>query len=315
MFVEKHGFLRASRGRIVDQSENVFVLRGMSFFWSQWIYQFYNVETVKWLKDDWAINAIRVPLAVDYGGYLENPHRETQKIITMIEAAIECDIYVIIDWHTHHEELSAASVFFSWLSRRYSKCPNIIYEIWNEPHPIYDWDVDIKPYHEELIPLIRGESEQSLIVVGSANYSQNVDHSAINQISAENIAYSIHFYAESHREKLRDKCKFAVDQGLTLLATEYGTCEATGDGKLNYEETQQWWRFLYTYDIGHFNWSIADKLETAAALLPGASPYGRWPEEALTSSGRFVREFLRTNRIETLDAGQAAREARPRKEP
>jgi hypothetical protein len=41
------------------------------------------------------------------------------------------------------------------------------------------------------------------------------------------------------------------------------------------------------------NWSIADKLETSAALKPNASSNGGWPDASLTPSGTLVRGKIR----------------------
>ena len=38
-------------------------------------------------------------MGVDKGGYLDHPDQEKAKMVAVVEAAIEHDIYVIIDWH------------------------------------------------------------------------------------------------------------------------------------------------------------------------------------------------------------------------
>src|SRR5690606_15786452 len=90
--------------KIMDESGTPVQLRGMSFFWSQWIGKYYNREAVKWLKDDWRCTVVRAALSVEHGGYLENPEAEKAKIKTVVEAAIEEGLYVIIDWHDHEAE-------------------------------------------------------------------------------------------------------------------------------------------------------------------------------------------------------------------
>ena len=44
--------------------------------------------------------------------------------------------------------------------------------------------------------------------------------------------------------------------------------------------------------ISWCNWSIADKEETAAVLVPGASATGGWSESDLTESGAYVRSKI-----------------------
>src|SRR5690606_716311 len=68
--VGEHGQLRVEGNRLVNQEGKSLQLRGMSFFWSQWIGKYYTYETVKWLRDDWRCNAVRVAMAVEHEGYL-----------------------------------------------------------------------------------------------------------------------------------------------------------------------------------------------------------------------------------------------------
>ena len=81
--------------------------------------------------------------------------------------------------------------------------------------------------------------------------------------------------------------------GAALFVTEWGTTPATGDGPMDVEETRLWWDFLEAHGLSHLNWSITDKVEVSAALRPGASGKGGWPDAMLTPSGRLVRERLR----------------------
>ncbi|MGN6363819.1 glycoside hydrolase family 5 protein [Asticcacaulis taihuensis] len=294
--VSRHGHLRTSGNKIVDKDGRPFVLRGMSLFWSQWMPQFYSARTVKWLRDDWKCNAVRAALAVNKGGYKQYPEAEWQKIITVIEAAKAEDIYVVVDWHAHEMEPEGAIAFFERLSKTYGELPNLIYEIWNEPYPCYNWALHIKPYHTEIIRVIRANARRSLIIVGTPSFSQRPDIAATDPLSFDNIAYAIHFYAASHRGDRRDLC-LAAQAHVPILASEYGTCESNGDGVFDPLETGQWWRLLKQHDIGHFNWSIADKIETAAALMQGASPDGNWALSNLTDSGKLVRNYLRSQSI------------------
>ena len=292
--VSDHGWLRTSGDHVADESGEAFVLRGVSLFWSQWMPHYYNGRVVKWLRDDWNVNLVRTAMAVNHGGYKDFPEREWDKITGVIDAAIDHDLYVIVDWHSHEQELASALPFFDRLSARYSNNPHLVYEIWNEPGPQYSWGDDIRPYHDAIIPVIRRNSPKSLIIAGTENCSQRVDVAALAPLPFDNIVYAVHFYAASHRQKLRQRCLQALAHGLVLMATEYGTCEATGDGIFDPEETRRWWRFLQKHQIGHCNWSLADKVETAAALMPAASANGGWPESMLTASGRLVRQYLRS---------------------
>jgi endoglucanase len=293
--VERHGQLSVQGNRIVDQSGEPVVLRGMSLFWSQWMGRFYNTNLVHWLRDDWRCTVIRAALAVESGGYLTHPEREKDKIKTVIQAAIDLGIYVIIDWHDHnaHRNVAQAQAFFEEMAKTYGNHPNIIYELWNEPLNRHDWSTVIKPYHEAVIPKIRAHDPRNLIVCGTSTWSQDVDKAARDPLQFDHIAYALHFYAATHKQPLRNKAAAALAGGIAIMVTEWGTSEATGGGKLDEEETQKWLEFMDENQLSWCNWSIADKVETSAALKPRVSSTGGWSTNDLTASGHLVRNELR----------------------
>jgi endoglucanase len=267
----------------------------MSLFWSQWIGKYYHRETVKWLKEDWRCTIVRAAMAVGSGGYLTNPEQEKQKVITVVDAAIEQGLYVIIDWHDHeaHKNTQAAQDFFAEMAKRYKDSPNVIYEIWNEPLNDHSWSNIIKPYCEAVIRTIRQHDPDNIIVCGSRSWSQRVDEASQDPLKFDNIAYTLHFYAATHKQWLRDAATKALNNGVALMVTEWGTSEASGNGKLDDEETRKWWQFLDENQISWCNWSVADKQETSAALKPGAAGTGGWADDVISPSGLFVREELR----------------------
>ncbi len=291
--VERHGQLRVEGNRILDEHGDTVVLRGMSLFWSQWMGKYYNGPLIRWLRDDWNVTVVRAALAVDSGGYLENRETELQKLEAVIDAAILFGVYVIVDWHAHFPYPEAAESFFAYIAEKYGDVPNIIYETWNEPLNTHDWSAVIKPYHERVIPRIREHDPDNIIVVGTQSWSQDVDKAAADPLEFNNVAYSLHFYASTHRQSLRNKASIALANGIALMVTEWGTSEATGDGNLDRAEVDRWISFMEENQLSWCNWSIADKEETSAALVPGARAMGGWTEDELTPSGRLVRSELR----------------------
>lgn len=291
--VARHGQLRVEGNRIVDAKGAPVTLRGMSLFWSQWKPQFYNASVVRTLRDDWRADVVRVAIAVGEGGYLTNPDAEMKRARAVIDAAIRDGMYVIVDWHAHDPEPKAAIAFFTDIARRYGDRPNIIYEIWNEPYPKYGWRDVIKPYHQAVIARIRAIDPDGLIVAGTPEWSSRVDVAAADPLTGTNIAYTLHFYAASHGEEGRTRTTEALGRGVAIMATEWGTCEASGNGRVDVAATDRWLRFLERHGISHANWSITDKDEACAAMKPGAAAGGRWPVAMLTASGRLVRDRLR----------------------
>jgi endoglucanase len=295
--VRKYGQLSVKGNYIVGQYGDTVQLRGMSLFWSQWMGQYYKEQTLTWLRDDWKCTIIRLAMGVDEeGGYKENP-QEIYKIMDMVDAAINLGMYVIIDYHSHHAHKNPdlAIKFFSIMAKKYGKYPNVIYEIYNEPLQNTYWKSSIKPYAEKVIKAIREHDPDNIIVVGTRQWSQMVSEAAADPIQDPNIAYTLHFYAVSHGQYLRDEAEKALKMGVALFVTEFGTCDYSGNGKFGPEETDEWFEFLDKYKISWCNWSVANKKETASILLP-VSDLSHWAETDLTPSGQYIRdELIRKN--------------------
>lgn len=295
--VELHGDLRVSGNKIVDKNGAPVQLRGMSFFWSQWMGQYYNKWTVDWLIDDWKVIILRAAMGVKHeesqSGYLYDAS-EKEKVRIVVREAIRRGIYVIIDWHDHFafDHVKESKRFFEEMAKTYGKYPNVIYEIYNEPKQI-SWTDTVKPYSETIVKTIRAIDPDNLILIGTPAWCQDVDEAARNPLEERNLAYSLHFYAATHKDDIREKARYALDKGLALFVSEFGTCLASGNGYLDSAETENWFRFMDENSLSWCNWSIGDKKETASALLPGTSPSGHWKENCLTESGRMIRAKLR----------------------
>ncbi|GEM_PF-2415237 len=294
--IEMFGHLQVDGNRIIGSNGEPVQLRGLSLFWSQWIGKYYNYDAVKWLRDDWKINVIRVAMAVDHGGYASNPQLEKSKVITVVEAAIDLGIYVIIDFHAHHADdyEEEAKVFFTEMAQRYGHLPNVIYEPWNEPVNV-SWNWVIKPYHEEIIRVIRQHDKDNLIVCGTRNWSQKVKQASLDPISDVNVAYTLHYYAATpgHQASLRKEARDALDNGAALFVTEYGLSNAPSLNTINEKESRLWWAFLDENHISHCKWSVGDKEEISSILYPGAPSSGGWTMDQITRSGHMVRDEIR----------------------
>jgi endoglucanase len=291
--ISKYGQLSVIDNLIVDKNKDPIVLRGMSLFWSQWGGAFYNKETIKWLRDDWNCTIIRAAMGIESGGYLENSEVEYQKIKIVIEACIELGIYVIIDWHDHHAEnhLEEAKTFFNNISSSYGSYPNIIYEIYNEPLNV-SWQEVLKPFSQNIIDVIRKNDPDNLIIVGTSNWAQDVDDVINNEINDSNVVYSLHFYTSTHEQWLRNKAKLALEANIPIFISEFGVSEANGNGIIDIAETNIWVDFLEQNNLSWCNWSIINKDETSAALLPTTTKVSGWLDEELTESGKMIRDYL-----------------------
>jgi endoglucanase len=277
-------------GKIVDAMGQAVQLRGVSLFWSQWSSTFWNAQAVGHIAKDLRATVIRAAMGVEQGGYLQNPAAEEAKVTAVVEAAVANDLYVIIDWHAHFEHRPEAKAFFTKMARRYANTPNVIFEIWNEPMGV-SWG-QIRAYSVDIVAAIRNEGAKNIIIVGTPNWSQDVDVAAGQPLPGENIAYALHFYAATHRQQLRDKAQRAIDSGLTLFASEWSTVNAMAQGGVDRTESDKWMAFLDANKIGWANWSLFNKPESASMLRPQASATGPWAAADFTEAGRYVTARL-----------------------
>nr|WP_315971349.1 cellulase family glycosylhydrolase [Paenibacillus sp. N3.4] len=295
--VSQNGQLRVSGSNLVNQTGQTIQLKGMSSHGLQWYGQFVNYDSMKWLRDNWGMTVFRPAMFTQDGGYINNPSQKN-KVKEAVQAAIDLGIYVIIDWHVLGEKdpniyKEQAKGFFREMATLYKDYPNVIYEICNEPNGYATWNGHIKPYAEEVIPVIRSIAPNSIIIVGTGTWSQDVNDAADNPLSYSNIMYTTHFYAGTHGQWLRDRIDYARSKGVAVFITEWGTSDASGNGGPYLAESKQWMDYIANRQLSWVNWSLCDKAEASAALAPGASPNGGWSDAQLSASGKFVRDQMK----------------------
>lgn len=290
--VRENGALKVVKTQLCSASGEPVVLRGMSSHGIQWYEQFTTPAALKALADRGA-NLFRIAMYTQEGGYLQNPEEIMRKLTSAIDAALAEDLYVIVDWHILSDgnpmtHLDAAKAFFAKIAAAYPNNPALLYEICNEPNGNISWSGDVKPYAEAVIPVIRAISPQSVILVGSPTWSQDIDKAARDPLKFENIMYTCHFYAGTHTQWLRDRIDKVLAMGCPVFVSEWGTSDASGNGGPYPEETERWLAFLNARGISWANWSYCDKNEASAALRPGANLADGISDNELSRSGQLV---------------------------
>ncbi len=299
--VDIHGRLQTQGNRIVgEKSGDTVQLTGMSFFWSQWPEggNFYNAKTADWVIDDFRASVLRAAIGVGDDGKLAGDSSGSYgQIETVVSTASRRGVYSIIDWHSHYaiKNVAAAKTFFDNVSKKYGNNPGVIFELFNEPWAnVYTWP-EIKAYAEEIIPVIRKNSK-NLILVGTRQWSRDVDEASLDPIKDDNVAYVLHFYAGSHRDTLTARGRTALANGAPLFVSEWGTTNEDGgtvDKEIYPEATNAWFAWMDSNKISSCNWSIQNKAEASAILKAGLTKLSGWSDSDLTPSGRFVRDLVR----------------------
>ncbi len=294
------GALQVSGTQLTNKDGHAVQLKGISTHGLSWFPEYVNKECFRQLREEWNVNVIRLAMYTsEYGGYCSGGDQEALKelIRNGVEYASELDMYVILDWHilsdgNPNTYLDQARDFFQEMSQDYASRNNVLYEICNEPNGSTSWS-DIKAYAEEIIPVIRNNDEDGIIIVGTPNWSQYVDQAAADPISGyDNIMYSLHFYAATHKDSLRKAMTDAIDAGLPIFVSEYGICDASGNGSIDENQARKWIDVMNQYGISYVAWNLSNKSETSAILSAGCNKTSGFTEDDLSSSGRWLFAML-----------------------
>jgi len=291
--VKEYGQLQVKGSQLCDQQGQPIVLRGVSLGWHNLWPRFYNKKVVKWLKDDWHPTVIRAAIGAsnvdDHFG--ENPQFAYDCLYPAVDGAIKQGLYVIIDWHSHTLQKEAAVEFFGQVAKKYGKYPHVIYELFNEP--VNDsWD-DLKDYATAVISEIRKYDPDNIILMGCPHWDQDIHLVAESPLQGfTNVMYTVHFYAATHHQSLRDRMTAAVKKGVPVFVSECAGMEASGDGPINKEEWKAWVDCMEQLKISYACWSVSDKNESCSMLLPRAKATGEWTDDLIKPWGKMVRETL-----------------------
>ena len=308
------GALSVNGTQLVDQNGNPVQLRGISTHGLSWFPNFVDQNAFRQFREEWNVNVMRLAMYThENGGYCTDGNKENLKNIIYrgVQYATDNDMYVIIDWHVLQEQnpnvyKEEAKKFFSEMSEKYKDYNNVIYEICNEPNGGVGWS-EVKSYAEEIIPIIRANDEKAIILVGTPNWSQRVDEAANDPITGyDNIMYTLHFYAATHKDDLRNTMVNAINAGLPVFVSEYGICDASGNGGLDKDSAQKWVDTMNSYGVSYICWALANKNESAALIKSSCSKTSGFDDNDLSESGKWLYQTLTGNAVIGNSIGSGA---------
>ena len=283
-------------------------VKGMSLYWSSGeaaATDYYSEAAIDNLVSSMNVQIVRFVMGISESwdnnrGYLSGgAERQKTYLNTVVNAAVKNDIYVIIDWHSHQAEnqTSSAVEFFEWAAKTYGGYDNVIFEVYNEP--IGSWGEGaassywptIKNYAESVIAAIRKHSD-NLVVVGTPYYDQYPSVAITNAINDKNVAYTFHYYAASHSTGNEGaNAVRAMNGGLSVFVTEWGTGTADGAGSVNQGVNDSWQTWMNTHKLSWANWSASHIGEGSAAFVGGSSA----TNFVYSTSGNLVKGYLAGN--------------------
>ncbi len=301
VFPSKAGWLHVEKNGLYSEKGKRIQLRGISSHGIQWFPKYINQELFNELHTVWNANVVRLSMYTrSYHGYCEDGDKEELKQIIRngIEYATLADLYVIVDWHIlsdadpriHQDE---AIAFFDEISSEFGEYKNVIYEICNEPNSETTWS-EIKEYANEVIPVIRNNSPKSLIIVGTPFWSGRPSEAIGDGLTEyENIMYSLHFYAASHGANERLEVIKCMDSDIPLFVTEFGICESSGNGELDYESGNAWIELLNQYAISYIQWNLSNADESSAAILKNSDKTSAFEDVDLSEHSKWLKNILK----------------------
>lgn len=302
---ESTSALKVSGSSLTDSDGNPVLLRGISTHGLSWFPEYVNEEAFRQLHEQWGINCIRLAMyTAEYNGYCTGDASNRQRLKNLIDDGVryatENGMYVIIDWHilsdgNPNTYIGEAKAFFAEMSQKYAEHDNVLYEICNEPNGGTSWS-QIKSYAQEVIPVIRENDSDAVIIVGTPNWSQYVEDAADNPVTGyENIMYALHFYAATHTDSLRNAMISAIKKGLPVFVSEFGICDASGNGGIDEYQANEWVRVMNEYGVSHIAWNLSNKNETSAIIGSGCAKTSGWDYDELSDSGKWLYNMLNSD--------------------
>ena len=296
------GRLHVKGTKLVDKKGHEVQLCGVSTHGLSWYPQYVNDKCFAQLHDKWGANVVRLAMYTEeYNGYCSGDAKNRSDLKKLIKKGVRLakkhKMYVIVDWHilsdgnpnSHKKE---AKAFFREMSREFKGYNNVIYEICNEPNNGTSWK-EIKSYAKSVISTIRKNDKKAVIVVGTPTWSQDVDQAAADPIKGDNIMYALHFYAATHKADLRNKMTAAINKGLPVFVTEYGICDASGNGAIDKEEANRWVQTMDEYGVSYIAWNLSNKQESSSIIKSSCSKVSGFKKSELSDEGRWLYHLLR----------------------
>ena len=296
------GRLHVKGTKLVDKKGHEVQLRGVSTHGLSWYPQYVNDKCFAQLHDKWGANVVRLAMYTEeYNGYCSGDAKNRSDLKKRIKKGVRLakkhKMYVIVDWHilsdgnpnSHKKE---AKAFFREMSREFKGYNNVIYEICNEPNNGTSWK-EIKSYARSVISTIRKNDKKAVIVVGTPTWSQDVDQAAADPIKGDNIMYALHFYAATHKTDLRNKMTAAINKGLPVFVTEYGICDASGNGAIDKKEADRWIKTMDEYGVSYIAWNLSNKQESSSIIKSSCSKVSGFKKSDLSDEGKWLYSMLR----------------------
>lgn len=300
--VSANGWLSVNDdGKIINEQGNVLRLTGMSthHFGVQRNRPFVQKESFETVKL-YGGNFIRIAMYVKDAtlsvgkGYLSEPEDTLEKVKQMVQWCIELDMYCIVDWHiidNPSTNKTEALAFWETISGLYADVPNVLFEICNECKDCSYAD-NIKPYAESVIPVIRANAPNNIIIVGSTNYSDKPTEHVNNPLTCDttNVMYTFHFYAGMGISKAISTINSCITNKIPVFVTEWGITGNVGGMDVYIGTAKEFLKLLQDNGISWSVWALSTNADTDELrhVKNGVKTFGGWTEDDFSVEGNLI---------------------------
>jgi len=303
--VSYHGRLAVEGTSLVDQNGQPVQLRGVSSHGITWYPRYGDAPALDTVRQAGA-NVFRIAMYTDgRHSYQDEPDQSFADTTAAADHAMAADLYAIIDWHTLSEKdpnvhIDQALDFFDRVSAAYREQPGVIYEICNEPNGGTTWD-DVRRYANRVIPVIRANSPEAVILVGTPHHSTGLAEAAAAPLDFSNVLYAYHYYADLSGGEYAGDISRALSKDIGVFVSEWGI---GNDHSLDeptvrhlLDESQTFLNYLDAQNISWVSWSLSNKDEGSSLLRADSQSLSGWSDQELTPYGQFVFARLRNGRV------------------
>ena len=305
--IKAYGQLKVKKGQLVSENGDKVLLRGLSSHGINWYPKYINAGALATLKE-YGANVFRIAMYTDEnGGYVYETEQNKTYLYIAIENVLSQDMYAIVDWHILRDEnplrhIEEAKLFFEEISSHYSGNKGIIYEICNEPNGDTSWE-DICAYANQIIPIIRRNSPDAVIIVGTPHFSSQLSEPMEKPLDYDNIMYTYHQYIDVTKEAANDfyQLNKAMENEFPVFVTEWGisygdkddtTINSCEDESLYMEQVHTFVEYLKANNISWCGWSLSNKAEGHSFVLNSCKKLSGWTKEDMTPSGWLMAQAL-----------------------
>jgi hypothetical protein len=166
----------------------------------------------------------------------------------------------------------------------------------------------LKPYHTAVSGAIRAQDPDNEIILGTPNWSQDVDIAALNPVVGSNLMYTLHFYACDHTGLVRNKGISALANNLPIFVTEWGATPADGGTETPLvceAEANDWHDWMDQEGISWAAWKLDGCSDSSCFFTSRSAPVdGGWTADMLNGHAPYV-----------ISKMQAVSEAPPQTDP